>query len=198
MFLRIIRYKSSSTFGGLMKIISTLLISFTLLTNLAFADISSEIKQLADLAFGYDVVQVKKSKNADDLFKNFAIKEYSEFDQDRFHNKEIEEMSFGDEIDFGFTSVKSATAMGEFAEGQIIDRLEGVDDPQEKVELKAKIYDLKTMWKPSILRLARLGVKFGYDGNGPGYCGVSFVRILILDPATNQVYTVYLSESGPC
>ena len=79
---------------------------------------------------------------------------------------------------------------------EVIENLES-NDP-EALKLKGKVYDLQKNWAPVIKKLANLGAKFGYDGHGPGYCGVSFVRLLVIDPKTNIVYPIYLSESGPC
>lgn len=182
-----------------MKAIKVTLITLSLLTNFAFAGIAEEVNKLSSLAMGNDQVQVKKSKSLDDLFKNFAEVEYGEFDAEYFEFKEIDAMSFGDEVNFGFTSTKSAIEMGGFAESQyeeVIENLES-NDP-EALKLKGKVYDLQKKWAPVVKRLANLGAKFGYDGHGPGYCGVSFVRLLVIDPKTNIVYPIYLSESGPC
>lgn len=182
-----------------MKLLKMTLISLSLISNLAFAGIAEEVNRLSSLAMGHDEVQVKKSKNFEELFKNFAEKDYGEFEADFYENKEIEKMSFGDEVNYGFTSAKSAALMGEFAESQYTDLIDGLEknDP-ESLKLKAKIYDLKKEWAPAIKRLSQYGAKFGYDGHGPGYCGVSFIRLLVIDLKTNKVYAINLSESGPC
>jgi len=182
-----------------MKLLMRTMISLSLITNLAFAGITEEVNRLSTLAMGHDEVQVKKSKNLEELFKNFAEIDYGEFESDFYEYKEIDKMSFGDEVNYGFTSMKSAALMGEFAESQYNDLIENLEhnDP-ETLKLKAKVYDLQKEWAPTIKRLAQYGAKFGYDGHGPGYCGVSFVRLLVIDPKTNKVYTINLSESGPC
>jgi hypothetical protein len=182
-----------------MKSLKSLFTVLFITTNFAYAGITEEVNRLSSLAMGHDVVAVKKSKNLEELFKNFAEVDYGEFESDFFEYKEIDKMSFGDEINYGFTSPKSAELMGEFAESQFEELLENLEnnDP-ETLKLKARVYDLKKEWAPSIKRLAQYGAKFGYDGHGPGYCGVSFVRLLIIDPKTNKVYTINLSQSGPC
>ncbi len=182
-----------------MKLLFRTMISLSLITNLAFAGIAEEVNRLSTLAMGHDEVQVKKAKDIEDLFRKFAEIDYGEFESDFYEYKEIDKMSFGDEVNYGFTSSKSAALMGEFAESQFEDLIENLDsNDAEIIKLKARVYDLKKDWAPTIKRLSQYGAKFGYDGHGPGYCGVSFVRLLVIDPKTNKVYTINLSESGPC
>lgn len=182
-----------------MDMLKTMVVVACLSMQSAFAGIPEEVKTLQKLAMGGDGVQLSKSRDANELFKNFIMAEHGEFETERLVNKEIDEMSFGDEIDYGFTSTKSAIAMAGFAEGQIEEVLDNVYDDEAKArELKAQIYDLNKGWAPAIKRLERQGAKFGYDGHGPGYCGISFIRLLVLDPKTNKVHMIYLSESGPC
>ncbi len=175
-------------------IIATLISALTI--NLSFASVSSDVSLLGDLAMGANQTAVK-GRSAEEMLKAFFVNETGDSDI-VLTFKEIEEMSFGDEVGMGFTSFRSAKGMGEFAEGQLNDQLEGIDNKIEAAKMKNKILNLKSKWAPTIERLARAGAKFGYSGNGPGYCGVSFIKLIIVDPNTSKVYEVYLSESGEC
>ena len=110
-------------------------------------------------------------------------------------------MEFGDETDEGFTSTRSASGMSGFIESVLEESLEGldtVDDAQKILEIKAQIFDLNRGWAQLISKLERQGVKFGYTGFGPGYCGVSFIELIIIDEKEQKLYEVYLSEGGSC
>ncbi len=161
-----------------MKVLSFILAMS--LTASAFAGVKEDVTALGKLAFGSDVTNAK-GKNAAAMFKNFLG------EGEELVYKEIAEMEYGDEVDEGFTSVKSAIDMGGFAESVY----------EERNELK-KMNALNRGWAPIINKLHKQGVKFGYTGHGPGYCGVSFVELIIIDEKEQKVYEVYLSESGEC
>lgn len=181
-------------------IVSAALITMMSISS-AFADIKSDVLMLGDLAMGTNVQSVK-GKNADQIFLNWLEKEYGEDDERKLVFKEIDDMAYGDEVDEGFTSTKSALKMNEFAISSLADRIDSLEgdeeNEQEIKELKAKAYDLQYKWELIIKRLERQGVKFGYTGNGPGYCGVSFIEMIVIDPKEQKVYEVYLSTSGEC
>lgn len=149
-------------------------------TASAFAGVKEDVTALGKLAFGSDVTSVK-GRNAEDIFKNFLG------EGEELIYKEIAEMDYSDEVDEGFTSVKSAVEMSGFAESVFEER-----------DAQTKIKALNKGWAPVINRLHKQGVKFGYTGHGPGYCGVSFVELIIIDEKEQKVYEVYLSESGEC
>lgn len=178
------------------------LITFGLVISLnlssAFAGVREDVLRLGDLAMGVTEHKVA-GKNAEKIFKNYLEKEYGE-DTDLVF-KEIDDMAYGDEVDEGFTSTKSAIAMRGFAESYLTDLIDGLDSDENRQQIqeaKAKVYDLNRNWAPIIKRLEKSGAKFGYTGNGPGYCGVSFVELIIIDEKEQKLYEVYLSESGSC
>ncbi|MES2525952.1 MAG: hypothetical protein V4598_02650 [Bdellovibrionota bacterium] len=171
-----------------MKVISFVLAMS--LTASAFAGVKEDVTALGKLAFGSDVTSVK-GKNAEAIFKNFLE------DGEELVNKEYADMDYGDEVDEGFTSLKSAIAMGGFAEGMYEEKLEQTEE-QDRASLLRELNALKRGWSPLINKLHKQGVKFGYTGHGPGYCGVSFVELIIIDEKEQKVYEVYLSESGEC
>ncbi len=171
-----------------MKVLSFVLaMSFTVT---AFAGVKEDVAALGKLAFGSDVTSVK-GKNAEAIFKNFLN------EGEELVNKEYADMDYGDEIDEGFTSLKSAISMGGFAEAAYEEKLEQTETEQQAAILR-ELNALKRGWSPIINKLSKQGVKFGYTGHGPGYCGVSFVELIIIDEKDQKVYEVYLSESGEC
>lgn len=182
------------------KFLSVLLVA-QLFSAQTFASVASDVELLGKLAMGTNVQSIK-GKNAESIFMNWLEKEYGEDEDRKLVFKEIEDMAYGDEVDEGFTSTRSALKMNEFAIGALtesVDDLENEDDKEPEIkELKVKVFDLQHKWSPIIKRLERQGVKFGYTGNGPGYCGVSFVEMIIVDPKEQKVYEVYLSTSGEC
>lgn len=162
----------------------------------------SNIEDLASLSMGHNEQKVL-GKSAHDIFINFLNDFDGEGADRKLIYKEIEDMDYGDEIDEGFTSSQSAQAMGEFASSFLAQKLEGLEyEPQvNKVEInaiKAQMRGLEMKWAPLIKRLERLGAKFAYAGHGPGYCGVSFIELIIIDEKEQKVYEVYLSRSEDC
>ena len=160
------------------------------LTTAAVASVATDVKALGKLAFGSDVTAVKGA-NAEEIFKA-----YLDEGEDLVF-KEMVEMDWSDEVDEGFTSVASARAMGGFAEGVYEEQLEQSDD-EVRTRLQAELKALERGWTPLINKLHAQGVKFGYTGHGPGYCGVSFIELIIVDAKAQKVYVVYLSEGGEC
>lgn len=164
--------------------------------------VRSSVETLASLAMGFEV-QTIAGKNATEMFENFLKESYGEDPDRKLIFKEISDMAFGDEVDEGFTSTKSASGMGEFAEGFLKDKIEGLEyeaeaNKEELKTLKAQIFDLQAKWQPLIKRLENQGAKFGYTGNGPGYCGVSFIELIVIDVKEHKIYQVYLSRSEDC
>lgn len=171
-----------------MKVLSFIL-AMTI-TTASFAGVKEDVQALGKLAFGFNIETVI-GKNAEAMFKAFLE------DGEELVYKEASDMENGDEVDEGFTSMKSAMEMGGFAEAVYEEKLEQTDD-QERATLLRELKALKVGWNPLIQKLQKQGVKFGYTGHGPGYCGVSFVELIIIDEKEQKVYEVYLSESGEC
>ena len=171
-----------------MKVLSFIL-SMSLTVS-AFAGVKEDVAALGKLAFGSDVHSVK-GKTAEAIFKNYLE------DGEELVNKEYSDMEYNDEVDEGFTSLKSAINMGGFAEGVIEEWLEQTDEPS-RAKFTRQLNALKNGWAPLIQKLHKQGVKFGYTGHGPGYCGISFVELIIVDEKEQKLYEVYLSESGEC
>ncbi len=161
-----------------------------LITHSAIAGVAQDVKALGDLAFGWDVTSAK-GKDAEEMFKAYLD------EGEELVFKEIDDMDYGDEVDEGFTSLKSAKLMGGFAEGVYEEQIEQADGA-DRTRLEAARKTLARGWAPMIQKLHQQGVQFGYTGHGPGYCGVSFIELIIIDAKTQKVYTVYLSEGGEC
>lgn len=185
-----------------MKAVISAILVFSLSFSSAFADkksaIAQEVETLSALAMGVESHSVK-GKNAEEIFKKW-VSDYRD-EETALVFKEIGQMSYGDEIDEGFTSTQSAIKMSGFAESFLEESLEGldVDSESDKIkEIKAQVYDLNRKWAPTIKRLEKLGAKFGYTGFGPGYCGISFVELIVVDEKEQKLYEIYLSEGGAC
>lgn len=178
-----------------MKLVFKSFIISLLITNLSFASIASDVQKLGTMAMGSSEGEVFKGKNAEEVLKAYFMKQTGE---DELVNKEIEDMAFGDEVDEGFTSTRSAKLMSGFALETYRESLEGIEDKVEQAKIKAKMFDLTHQWSPLIERIAKSGGRFAYNGSGPGYCGVSFIQLLVVDPKEKKVYEVYLSLSGEC
>lgn len=160
------------------------------LTASAFAGVKEDVTALGQLAFGSNEYKVR-GKTAEEMFKNFLQED------EELVNKEAKDMDWSDEVEEGFTSQKSAIEMGGFAEGVYEEQMEGAEGT-DLAKLKKELSALKRGWAPMINKLGKQGVKFGYTGHGPGYCGVSFVELIIVDEKEHKVYEVYLSAGGEC
>ncbi len=185
-----------------MKKIISIVLAGQLICSTSFASVASDVKILANLAMESNVQSVK-GKNSEQMLLNWLEKVYGEDEERVLKFKEIEEMAYGDEVFEGFTSTRSAMKMNEFAISSMVENIEDLEHMGDEAHaelqaVKAKVYDLKYKWAPVIKRLEKQGVKFGYTGNGPGYCGVSFVEMLVIDPKEQKIYQVYLSRSGEC
>jgi len=176
----------------------SIIVFLILFPCLAFATVKSDISTLGLIAFGSSKAQKVKGVTAKEMWIHYFNEKMGEVEPERFVFKEIDEMAFGDEIDYGPTSLLSAKKMSGFIESVLEERLENINDKIEEAKVKKKIYEVNSNWAPMVEKLKKQGVMFGYDGHGPGYCGVSFVELLVLDPKTQEVYEVYLSESGEC
>ncbi len=176
----------------------SLILFLIIIPSLTFASVKGDVAMLGAIGLGSSKAEKVSGKTSKEMWRNYFIKKMGEDDLERFAFKEIDEMSFGDEIDYGPTSVLSAKKMNSFIEGVLEERLENVESKIEETKIKNKIIEVNSKWSPLIEKLKTQGVLFGYDGHGPGYCGISFVELLILDPKTQEIYEVYLSESGEC
>jgi hypothetical protein len=161
-----------------------------LITHSAIAGVAQDVKALGGLAFGSDVTSVK-GKDTEEIFKAYLA------EGEELVFKEIDDMDYGDEVEKGFTSLKSAKRMGGFAEGVYEEQIEQAEDA-DRSRLEVARKNLKHGWAPLIQKLHLQGVQFGYTGHGPGYCGVSFIELIIIDTKAQKVYQVYLSEAGEC
>lgn len=181
-----------------MKSILSVLVVLSFVMSTAFAgvaDVQKEVSLLGKLAMGSSEYTVSGS-TAKEIMDNLQEQQYGEAEE--LVNKEFADMNQGDETNAGFTSSKSAQKMNAFAIGVLEEQMEN-DLPASQVNsIKAKISDLNKDWATSIKRLEHLGVKFAYSGNGPGYCGMTFIKLIIIDENNHKAYDVYLSTSDEC
>lgn len=181
-----------------MKSLLSIMFISNLFISSAFSaqrNVEDAVAQLGKLAFGSSV-HALSGKTAEEMLKNYYEKEYG--DEVELENKEIEDITFGDETGIGLTSLKSAMEMNSFAAAFLEDDLENNEDQADALRIKGKIYDLNHDWAIEIKRLNHAGVKFAYSGDGPGYCGVSFAVLMAIDVAAQKIYRIYLSEGRSC
>lgn len=175
------------------SIISTLLITSLTIGNV-FAGVKEDVKALGDLAMGYEVAQ-SEGNHWKEIFMNYASGEFGV--DEEIEHKEYEQISSTDE-GVGFTSAKSAIKFDGLAVSFLEMEMEHLDEGEEMNAIKSKIYDLERGWSPIVKRLEKAGVGFAYSGYGPGFCGISFTQMHVIDVKTKKVYTIHLSQSGPC
>lgn len=175
-----------------------MVLSLSLIFSLsAMADVRKDVQSLGRMAMGYKQHRIS-GKNAKQILAKFF--EITSGDS-TIIDKEAREMIYGDEIDHGFTSTASAREMKEFALASLEEKREQLKDIGSMEDLKkveAKIRALTNRWDDIIKGLHSQGVKFGYSGNGPGYCGMSFIELLIIDEKEQKLYEVFLSEASGC
>lgn len=174
---------------------------FAMTTKEASQTIATQATQLGKIAYGVEVHKVK-GKSAREMFKQFLAQDTGEnFKDIQLVDKEANQIEFGDETDEGFTSMKSAIQLISapiYELEQFVDDsgLEPADPKLRQKRLQLKL--MRTKWAPAILAMIGTGVEFAYDGHGPGYCGVSFVRLFVIDPHSKTIYIINLSEGGQC
>ena len=175
-----------------MKAILSALMITSLMMGSAFAGVKEDVKSLGDLAMGSNVSSFKGS--ALEMFKAFSE------DEEELVYKEIGDIDYSEESHQGFTSAASAAKMNSFAITWNQELMEGMDetDPEKFQQLEAANNELEHKWAPLIKKLDRQGVKFGYSGFGPGYCGISFTKMIIIDEKEHKLYEVYFSDSDAC
>lgn len=168
------------------------LMTFLMISSLSsFAGVKEDIEALGKLAMGSRAETVY-GKSAEELFEK-----WTQVDRQEFVFKETKDMNDGDEVDVGFTSLASAIHMGTFAEDHYAELLEEMDDNEAK-KTKARIQKLKISWAPLIKKLQDSGVQFAYSSGGPGYCGVTFIQLIVIDVKNQKVYSISLSVGGEC
>lgn len=174
-------------------LISTLIIT-SLTISSAIAGVKEDVIALGGLAMGYEEAQSEGS-HWKEIFVNYSSGEFG-VDEDIEH-KEYENISSTDE-GVGFTSAKSAAKFSGLAVSFLEMEMEHMEEGDELNEIKAQIYNLERGWAPIVKRLEKAGVGFAYSGYGPGYCGISFTQMHVIDVKTKKVYTIRLSFGGEC
>lgn len=175
-----------------MKAIFTLV--FILTSFSAMADVRRDVQKLGRLAMGYKQHKITGKDARQILAKYFEMTSGDPV----ITNKEFFEMINGDEVDHGFTSLESAKLMKDFALSALEEKISLAPDEELRKKIHSKWSALGRNWDSVIDSLHTKGVKFGYAGNGPGSCGMSYVELLIIDSADQKLYEVYLSEVSQC
>lgn len=158
------------------------------------AEVRRDVQKLGRLAMGYKQHRITGKDAHQILAKYFEMTSGDPV----ITNKEFFEMINGDEVDHGFTSVESAKLMKDFALSTLEEKLSLAPDEDLRKKLNSKWNGLNRNWDAVIDSLHSRGVQFGYSGNGPGSCGMSYVELLIIDASDQKLYEVFLSEASQC
>ena len=178
-------------------ILNLLFISLTSQAGTRSAEIESQVKALAQLGYGYTSYSAKGT-TAQELVTSFLQGYYHDGELETGY-KEYSEMSWGDEVEQGLTSIASALQMKYFVIQWIESMVEDLDASEPEVLKAQKLVErVNRLWNPTIKSLAKSGAQFGFTGHGPGFCGISFITLLVIDVDAGVVYDVNLSEGGPC
>jgi hypothetical protein len=172
----------------------TFLVAFILSAS-ASAGVKEEVIALGKLALGVKVHSAR-GKTPESLFKNYLKKATGEERELIF--KEVGQMSHVDETHEGMTSLASAITMAGFVSSDLKDELRDLNDPKKETEIKKRLKSFDKNWEVLIIKLHQQAVKFGYTGQGPGYCGINFVELIVIDTKDQKIYEVYLSRFEDC
>jgi hypothetical protein len=72
-----------------------------------------------------------------------------------------------------------------------------LDDSQSPSYSRYTAEQSEAIVRKAILALRKYNVAFGYTGAG-GYCGVTFLGLVVFDLAAKKAYTIALAPSGSC
>ncbi len=161
--------------------------------------IKKQVEALAQAGYGFDTYKVGGA-TVEQIILNYEKQELSYEGEDLVVTpKEFDTIAWSDEAGVGTTSAKTASDLSSYMISDLNEYLQNVDDTDSEYKEKtAQIKEIKASWGKAINLLTIAGAKFGYTGNGPGYCGVSFVTLLVIDVETGTVYQIYMSASGVC
>lgn len=155
-------------------------------------EIRRKVNILADMSFGLRVHEMKPGKT-EDLILALAAENYGasveEYEKENAFHRMLpsNEINFGDMIGWGTMNISSASDL--FA----------TDDNVEDTEHIVKSKRRGSFGQILLMELSKMsGVGFGFTDGSSGYCGVSFMGLLIVDEENGLVYEFALTSSGPC
>ena len=149
--------------------------------------VSRKVGVLGKIAYGANV-HVIKGKDAVEMIKALAIQNGEDAGDVQIQiDLPEKEIAFGDMIGWG--TLQPSVAVKLFLSQQHTDK-EG-----QETSLSDKQVALATAL---IEELAKMGMKFGYTPGSSGYCGISFMGLLIVDEKNSVIYELPLTDSGSC
>lgn len=147
------------------------------------------VQKMGQVAYGYSTDNLA-GLSEKEMIKNF----FKGFDQIVFDQNKV---VFGDEVTVGTLSAKGLESLlNQFAMEDHF-RDPEADPEQNSQRSKYTAEEAEALIRKAVNALKPYGVTFGYTSSG-GYCGVSFVGLVVFDFKTKKAYTITLAPSGPC
>lgn len=148
-------------------------------------EIERKVNVLGNIAYGYQTHKVK-GKNAEDMVLKLYLENRGE--KENFQaNSKYEDLSFSDQVGWGTIDTDTAGNLYSNTQGRQDDNGEEKDN-SDQLKVGFKIID----------ELGKMGMKFGYTDASSGYCGVSFMGLLVVDEENETIYEISLTDSGAC
>lgn len=154
-------------------------------------EVARKVDILANVAFGVRVENVK-AKNAEEMIIKLAMARNGDSKKDvrkNFHrNLKKEEISFSDMVGWGTMKLDAASALWNSQETHKNNKTGEEKDNSRGLVVGDQILN----------ELDKAGLSFGFTDGSSGYCGVSFMGLLIVDKDSETVYEIALSDSDSC
>lgn len=152
-------------------------------------EIARKVDLLADMAYGLNV-QRRTPENGELIILKLAAENngytsIEEFEKEETFHRSLpsKNIEFGDMVGWGTMQIEAAK-----------DLFASSDDSDSLKEARRAGFGQVLLQELSEMP----GVSFGFTDGSSGYCGVSFMGLLIVDEENGVVYELSLTSSGPC
>lgn len=154
-------------------------------------EIARKVDLLASMGYGLNVL-TGIGETGDEMILNLAMEGSGYSDREEFIKEEgfIRDLQSKD-IEFG-----DMTAWGTMKLPAAQDLFASDDDWDNGRVLAARRRGLGQVILKELSEMN--GVTFGFTSGSSGYCGVSFMGLLIVDEENGLIYEILLTNSGPC
>jgi hypothetical protein len=175
-------------FSATLGLILGLSLSATSLAADRDAEFERKVNLLGKLAFGTTTTQAEPGKAALEVLIEMAMESRGETREETLENFLVDSdgsgVEFADQSGWGTLTLVGAM--------NIYNLDDDNEDAQKKRNAKMKLGN------QLIKELSKMGAKFGFSDSASGYCGLSFVGLLVIDEKTGKVYEIALTNSGSC